>query len=62
MVFNLSFQGVFCCGRGWMLKLVHVSVGAVCLLGVFIAVLLTETRLVHFVRTQLLQRYTKKHT
>lgn len=62
MVFNLSFQGVLCCDRGWMLRLVHVSIGAMCLLGVFAAVLFTETRLVHFVRTQLLQQYTKKHT
>uniref|UniRef100_A0A674MZI3 Protein RFT1 homolog n=1 Tax=Takifugu rubripes TaxID=31033 RepID=A0A674MZI3_TAKRU len=46
-------EGVFCCDRGWTMRLVHVGVGAACLLGVFAAVLLTETRLVQFVRTQL---------
>uniref|UniRef100_A0A674MHV7 Protein RFT1 homolog n=1 Tax=Takifugu rubripes TaxID=31033 RepID=A0A674MHV7_TAKRU len=55
-------EGVFCCDRGWTMRLVHVGVGAACLLGVFAAVLLTETRLVQFVRTQLLPRYSKKHT
>lgn len=60
--FILWFQGVFCCDRGWLLRLVHVGGGAACLLGVFVAVLLTETRLVQFVRTQLLPRYTKKDT
>lgn len=55
-------QGVFCCDRGWTMRLVHVGVGAACLLGVFVAVLLTETRLVQFVRTQLLPQYSKKHT
>ncbi|TNM88957.1 hypothetical protein fugu_005211 [Takifugu bimaculatus] len=44
------------------MRLVHVGVGAACLLGMFAAVLLTETRLVQFVRTQLLARYSKKHT
>lgn len=44
------------------MRFVHVSVGAACLLGVFAAVLLTETRLIQFVRTQLLPRYSKKRT
>lgn len=60
--FFLWFQGMFCCDRGWLLRLVHVSGGAACLFGVFVAILLTETQLVQFVRTQLLPRYTKKHT
>uniref|UniRef100_A0A671W2F5 Protein RFT1 homolog n=1 Tax=Sparus aurata TaxID=8175 RepID=A0A671W2F5_SPAAU len=55
-------EGMFCCDSGWLLRMVHISVGAACLLIVFVAVLLTETRLVHFVRTQLLPQYTKKHT
>lgn len=58
----LLFQGVFCCERSWLPRLIHVGVGAACLLGVFVAVLLTETQLVRFVRTQLLPRYTKKHS
>lgn len=44
------------------MRFVHVSVGAACLLGVFVAVLYTESRLVQFVRTQLLPQYTKKRT
>lgn len=55
-------EGLFCCDKGWLLRLVHVSGGALCLLGVFVAVLATETQLVQFVRTQLLPRYTKKRT
>ncbi|XP_041638979.1 protein RFT1 homolog isoform X1 [Cheilinus undulatus] len=55
-------EGLFCCDGGWLLRLVHISVGAACLLIVFITVLLTENSLVQFVRTQLLPRYRKKHT
>ncbi|XP_010767813.1 protein RFT1 homolog [Notothenia coriiceps] len=55
-------EGVFCCDSGWLLRLVHISVGAACLLGVLVAVLLTETRLIQFIRTQLLPKYRKKHT
>uniref|UniRef100_A0A4W6EP01 Protein RFT1 homolog n=1 Tax=Lates calcarifer TaxID=8187 RepID=A0A4W6EP01_LATCA len=55
-------ESVFCCDSGWLLRFVHIGVGAVCLLGVLVAVLLTETRLIQFVRTQLLPRYRKKHT
>ncbi|KAI1892741.1 hypothetical protein AGOR_G00136660 [Albula goreensis] len=55
-------EGVFCCDRGWLFRLVHVGVGATCLLGVLATILFTETRLVHFIRTQLLSHYTKKET
>uniref|UniRef100_A0A8C5FY67 Protein RFT1 homolog n=1 Tax=Gouania willdenowi TaxID=441366 RepID=A0A8C5FY67_GOUWI len=55
-------EAVFCCDSGWFLRLLHVAVGAVCLLGVIVAILLTETRLVQFVRTQLLPRYRQKHS
>ncbi|XP_046880632.1 protein RFT1 homolog [Hypomesus transpacificus] len=55
-------EGAFCCDGGWMLRLVHVAVGAGCLLGVLGTVLLTETQLVQFVQTQLLPRYRKKQT
>uniref|UniRef100_A0A668ANQ4 Protein RFT1 homolog n=1 Tax=Myripristis murdjan TaxID=586833 RepID=A0A668ANQ4_9TELE len=55
-------EGAFCCDRGWLLRLVHIAVGAACLLCVLVTVLLTETQLVRFVRTQLLPRYRKKHT
>ncbi|XP_061583601.1 protein RFT1 homolog [Cololabis saira] len=55
-------EAVLCCDGGWLLRLVHIAVGGVCLLLVFGAVLLTETQLIQFVRTQLLPRYRKKHT
>nr|XP_020463400.1 protein RFT1 homolog [Monopterus albus] len=54
-------ESVFCCDNGWLMRLVHIGVGAACLLGVLTAVLFTETRLVQFMRTQLLPRYRKKH-
>ncbi|XP_030632458.1 protein RFT1 homolog [Chanos chanos] len=55
-------EGMFCCDDGWLLRLVHVAVGAVCLLGVVVTVIFTETRLVQFIRTQLLPKYSKKRT
>ncbi|XP_061147642.1 protein RFT1 homolog isoform X1 [Syngnathus typhle] len=54
-------EAAFCCDSGWLLRLVHVGVGAACLLFVLGTVLLTETQLVMFVRTQLLPQYGKKH-
>lgn len=44
------------------MRFLHISVGAACLLSVFAAVLHTESRLVQFVRTRILPRYTKKST
>ncbi|KAM9859373.1 man(5)GlcNAc(2)-PP-dolichol translocation protein RFT1 [Aulostomus maculatus] len=61
-VVTVVSEGFFCCDSGWLLRLVHISVGAACLLNVLVAVLLTETQLIQFVRTQLLPRYRKKHT
>uniref|UniRef100_A0A671QNZ2 Protein RFT1 homolog n=1 Tax=Sinocyclocheilus anshuiensis TaxID=1608454 RepID=A0A671QNZ2_9TELE len=58
----IALGSMFCCDGGWLLRLIHVAVGAVCLLGVVITVFLTETRLVQFVRTQLLPKYSKKST
>lgn len=58
----LGHQAVFCCDGGWLFRMVHIGVGGVCLLFVLLAVLLTETQLMQFVRTQLLPRYRKKHT
>uniref|UniRef100_A0A3Q4GIF0 Protein RFT1 homolog n=1 Tax=Neolamprologus brichardi TaxID=32507 RepID=A0A3Q4GIF0_NEOBR len=55
-------EAFFCCDSGLLLRLVHISVGAICLLGVVVAVLLTETKLVQFVSTQLLPRFRKKRT
>ncbi|XP_053492670.1 protein RFT1 homolog [Ictalurus furcatus] len=55
-------ERTLCCDSGWLLRLVHISIGAVCLLVVVTVVFLTETRLVQFIRTQLLPKYSKKHT
>ncbi|XP_048211790.1 protein RFT1 homolog [Perognathus longimembris pacificus] len=58
-VFSLSagitaISEVFlCCDQGWLARLTHVVVGAVCL-GVTLGIaFLTETKLIHFLRTQL---------
>ncbi|KAK1161340.1 hypothetical protein AOXY_G18827 [Acipenser oxyrinchus oxyrinchus] len=51
---------LLCCDRGWISRLVHIAVGAVCLLAVLITAFFTETKLVHFIRSQYLSRYTKK--
>ncbi|XP_047438159.1 protein RFT1 homolog [Mugil cephalus] len=61
-VVTAASEAAFCCDSGWLLRMVHIGVGALCLLGVLVAILLTETRLIEFVRTQLLPRYRKKRT
>ncbi|CAK7294349.1 Protein RFT1 homolog [Vulpes lagopus] len=43
----------FCCEQGWLARLAHVAVGAFCLGMTFGTAFLTETKLIHFVRTQL---------
>ncbi|XP_077605673.1 man(5)GlcNAc(2)-PP-dolichol translocation protein RFT1 [Crocuta crocuta] len=42
-----------CCEQGWLARLAHVAVGALCLGMTVGTALLTETKLIHFVRTQL---------
>uniref|UniRef100_A0A673ZLK7 Protein RFT1 homolog n=1 Tax=Salmo trutta TaxID=8032 RepID=A0A673ZLK7_SALTR len=61
-VFPALSEGVFCCDGGWLLSLVHIAVGTGCLLSVFVAVLLTETKLVQFVKNELLPQYGKKYS
>ncbi|XP_077582016.1 man(5)GlcNAc(2)-PP-dolichol translocation protein RFT1 [Stigmatopora nigra] len=60
-VVTVLSEAVFCCDGGWFLRLVHISVGALCLLFVLGAILITETQLTVFVRTQLMPQYRKKH-
>ncbi|KAK3575349.1 hypothetical protein QTP86_025498, partial [Hemibagrus guttatus] len=55
-------EHMLCCDSGWLLRIAHVFIGAVCLLAVVIMALLTEKRLVQFISTQLLPKYSKKHT
>lgn len=42
-----------CCERGWPARLAHITVGALCLGATLRTVFLTETKLIHFLRTQL---------
>ncbi|XP_058516467.1 LOW QUALITY PROTEIN: protein RFT1 homolog [Ochotona princeps] len=42
-----------CCEQGWPARLVHVAVGAFCLAMTLGTAFLTETRLIHLLRTQL---------
>ncbi|XP_064422197.1 protein RFT1 homolog [Latimeria chalumnae] len=51
---------LFCCDGGWLFRFLHVAIGTTCLLAVLLIVLFTETKLIHFIRTQLLPLYTKK--
>ncbi|KAM9075067.1 man(5)GlcNAc(2)-PP-dolichol translocation protein RFT1 [Megaptera novaeangliae] len=54
---------VLCCERGWPAKLLHVAVGALCLGATLGTAFLTETKLIHFLRTQLgVSRLTDKTT
>ncbi|GAB5568156.1 protein RFT1 homolog [Prionailurus viverrinus] len=44
---------LLCCEQGWPARLAHIAVGALCLGMTVGTAFLTETRLIHFVRTQL---------
>uniref|UniRef100_G1SM07 Protein RFT1 homolog n=1 Tax=Oryctolagus cuniculus TaxID=9986 RepID=G1SM07_RABIT len=59
-----SMSEVFlCCEQGWLARLAHVAVGALCLAVTLGTAFLTETRLIHFLRTQLgLSRLADKWT
>ncbi|XP_008063849.1 protein RFT1 homolog [Carlito syrichta] len=49
-----SVSEVFlCCEQGWLAKLAHVTVGTFCLGVTLRTAFLTETKLIHFLRTQL---------
>ncbi|XP_074169194.1 man(5)GlcNAc(2)-PP-dolichol translocation protein RFT1 isoform X1 [Rhinolophus sinicus] len=52
-----------CCEQGWPARLAHVAVGAFCLGATLGTAFLTETKLIHFLRTQLgVPRLTGKMT
>ncbi|XP_076202264.1 man(5)GlcNAc(2)-PP-dolichol translocation protein RFT1 isoform X2 [Aptenodytes patagonicus] len=53
---------VFCCDKGWMARLIHISMGALCFAATIVTMFCTETKLIHFVRSQFLSRYMKKGT
>nr|XP_031542278.1 protein RFT1 homolog isoform X2 [Vicugna pacos] len=49
-----SLSEVFlCCELGWLARLAHVAMGALCLGATLGMAFLTETKLIHFLRTQL---------
>ncbi|KAM8995098.1 LOW QUALITY PROTEIN: man(5)GlcNAc(2)-PP-dolichol translocation protein RFT1-like [Ara ararauna] len=50
----------FCCDKGWMARLIHVSMGALCFGTTIVTMFCTERKLIHFVRRQFLPRYLKK--
>ncbi|XP_064523915.1 protein RFT1 homolog isoform X2 [Pseudopipra pipra] len=52
----------FCCDKGWMARLIHVGVGSLCFAATVVTMFCTETKLIHFVRSQFLSRYLKKGT
>ncbi|KAM5279974.1 man(5)GlcNAc(2)-PP-dolichol translocation protein RFT1 isoform 3-T3 [Ctenodactylus gundi] len=43
----------FCCDQGWPARLAHIAVGACCLGMTLGTAFLTETKLIHFLKTQL---------
>ncbi|XP_068951581.1 man(5)GlcNAc(2)-PP-dolichol translocation protein RFT1 isoform X1 [Petaurus breviceps papuanus] len=51
-----------CCERGWPARLLHIIVGALCLGATLVTVFFTETKLIFFIRTQFLPKYTQKKT
>ncbi|XP_027585350.1 protein RFT1 homolog isoform X1 [Pipra filicauda] len=53
---------VFCCDKGWMARLIHIGVGSLCFAATVVTMFCTETKLIHFVRSQFLSRYLKKGT
>ncbi|KAM9533841.1 man(5)GlcNAc(2)-PP-dolichol translocation protein RFT1-like [Guaruba guarouba] len=50
----------FCCDKGWMARVIHVSMGALCFGTAIVTMFCTERKLIHFVRRQFLPRYLKK--
>ncbi|XP_043833375.1 protein RFT1 homolog [Dromiciops gliroides] len=55
-------EAFLCCERGWLARLLHILVGALCLGATLVTVFFTETKLIFFIRTQFLPKYTQKKT
>ncbi|KAM4722414.1 man(5)GlcNAc(2)-PP-dolichol translocation protein RFT1 [Rhinophrynus dorsalis] len=49
-----------CCDSGWLSRLAHVMVGALCLLVMLYTVVLSEGKLTHFIHSHFLSRNQKK--
>ncbi|KAG8436262.1 hypothetical protein GDO86_007385 [Hymenochirus boettgeri] len=49
-----------CCDKGWLARLAHILVGGVCFLVTLCSVVLSETKLTYFIRSQLLARPQRK--
>ncbi|XP_021490860.1 protein RFT1 homolog isoform X1 [Meriones unguiculatus] len=46
-------EALLCCEKGWLARLAHIAVGTICLGVTLGTAFLTETKLIHFLRTQL---------
>ncbi|KAM4650636.1 man(5)GlcNAc(2)-PP-dolichol translocation protein RFT1 [Discoglossus pictus] len=51
---------ILCCDRGWLFRLGHILVGGICLLVTLCAAVLSESKLVNFIRSHFLPRRPKK--
>ncbi|XP_060621875.2 man(5)GlcNAc(2)-PP-dolichol translocation protein RFT1 isoform X2 [Anolis sagrei] len=49
-----------CCDKGWMSRLIHIAVGTACFIATLATIFFTETKLIQFVRTHILSRYSKE--
>ncbi|NWU94005.1 RFT1 protein, partial [Upupa epops] len=43
---------IFCCDKGWIARLIHISTGGLCFAATIITMFFTETKLISFVRSQ----------
>uniref|UniRef100_A0A6I8PGT0 Protein RFT1 homolog n=1 Tax=Ornithorhynchus anatinus TaxID=9258 RepID=A0A6I8PGT0_ORNAN len=59
-VLTATSEVFLCCKRGWLARLLHIAVGVLCLGATLTMIFFRETKLLHFVRTQFLPRYTKR--
>lgn len=59
-VITFTSERAFCCDRGWLYRLVHIGIGAICLLSVAIVVFVMETRFVDFMAEHWLGKVRKK--
>ncbi|XP_048347637.1 protein RFT1 homolog [Sphaerodactylus townsendi] len=53
-------EAFLCCDKGWMTRLSHVAIGALCFIVTLATISFTETKLIHFVKTHFLLKYTKE--
>ncbi|XP_042195502.1 protein RFT1 homolog isoform X2 [Callorhinchus milii] len=59
-IITVLSEETLCCAKGWLYRLLHIAIGAGCFVTLLLIVFFTETRLVHFIRTQFLSGYKKE--